>query len=155
MPLTIIQRGDTADLHELPRHYKPVEVREMEVSTMEAFSLGVQLPSLEGRHRVMVVYGVSKVNANNMTHLAKYLGPATGKPGLSIILGEEDDWGHAQDIMESRVETIARREIESALRREALQRSINTQLPDIADDMEKKKKGLSSFGALGKLQRVS
>ena len=155
MSLTIVQRGDPGNLDDLPRHFKPIEMREMELGTSEAFAIGVIPPTITGRHRVMVVYAVSNVDANKMIHLGKYIGPATGRPGISILLGGEDDWGHAQDIMEARVETVRRREIESAMRRLDLQKVIDTQLPDIADDMEKTKKGHSTFGQGGHLQRVS
>ena len=153
MPITIIQKGDPGTLDEVPRHYKPVEYREYDCSTMEAFALGLTV-NPGGRHRVGVLYGISKTD-DRMIHLAKYIGQATGQLAMSILLGAEDDWGHAQDIMEARVETVRRREVEAMMRKMALQTEINRQLPDIADDMEKKKKGLSSFGEYGFLQRVS
>ena len=152
--MEIIRKSDPKTMDDISRGFIPIEVREGDVSGIEAMTLGLPC-GFSGRFRVLVVYAHSLADVDKFVHVAKLLGPATGDPNLSIPCEKANDWAWVQDYMESRHETLERRAIDRALRMRGLQDQINRQLPDIADNMTKQKVGKSTFGYGGHMQRTA
>jgi hypothetical protein len=152
--MEIIQKATPETLDELERGFKPIEYREGDYTGLQCYTLGLQL-GISGRFRVAVVYAVSNVDANKIVHIAKVLGPGTGEPMLSVPCGGNVEWAWVQEAMEYRRSTLHERRIKRALRVQEWQANMNRQLIDVADNLDKKKRGLSTFGEAGKLQRTS
>lgn len=152
--MEIITKANPQSLDEIEKNFRPVEYRESDLSPVECAVLGLGV-GLRGFQRVAIVYYVDRNDANKMGHLAKVLGPGTGGTKVCIPCGNEVEWAWIQECMEARVETLQRRAIARAQRLIELQGAINSQLPDIADNMEKTRRGHSTFGGGGFVQRVS
>ena len=147
-------KANPHSLDEIERGYKPVEYRESDLSPVEMMALGLGI-GYRNFMRVAVVYAVDKNDANKLIHLCKVLGPATGGTKVSVPCGGAVEWAQVQECMEYRTEMLGRRELAKTERLLALQGAIDTQLPDIADQMEKQSRGHSTFGEHGFLQRAS
>lgn len=155
MGLQIITRGDPHTLDEVTRDFRPEAVYEMDATAMECVAIGLNVAFNSGRHRVVVCVAVSRVDANRKRNLAKDLGPATGDPMAVWAMGGQEDMAWFYDAALSRREKLERRRIGKVLRVQQWQERMNKQLFDMADNLEKKQSGSSSFGPLGKMQRVS
>lgn len=151
--MEIVKKANPESVDAIHRDFCPVEYRDMDLSAVECFTLG--LGHLKGSHRVAVVYAVDRNDANKLVHLAKVLGPATGGSMVSVPCGGEVEWAQVEDCLLWRAEELQKRAADKAIRVTELQRAINKQLPDIADNMEKQKVGRSSFGYGGHLQRIA
>lgn len=148
----IILKGDPQNLDDVEKNFRPIEVREFDATELECLRLGIAVSHV-GSFRVLVAYYVSRVDANKRGHLAKILGDATGAALVTIPCGGDVDWSYVQDIMESRVETIKRRAAERRERLRLRQEALGAQLADVAYEMEQQKKGASTFGYGGAIQR--
>ena len=155
MGLQIITRGDPHTLDEVTRDFRPDSIYEMDASAMECVAIGLNVSFTSGRHRVVVCIAVSRVDANRKRNLAKDLGPATGEPMAIWPMGGHEDMAWFYDSCATRREKLERRRIDKVLRVQNWQQRMEKQLIDMADNLERKQRGSSSFGPLGKMQRTS
>lgn len=151
--MEIVRKANPQSLDELERNSTFTEYREMDLSPFECMTMGLGVPT--GYQRVAVVYAVDRNDANKMYHIAKVLGPATGTNRVSVPANGNVEWAWVQEMVEMRASQLNEKIAARAIRLHDLQKSINTQLPDIADNMEKVKRGHSTFGEHGFIQRVS
>ena len=149
MGIEIIRMRDPMEEEELKRDFRPVEIMECNYPRVTVGDDG-RKRILQRRIRMIRFINLEQTRVRE---LITDLGPATREEPFAMPCDGEVEMSQALELFAWAKRASAERTVRTALIKPERDRAFLNGIADVADDMVKRKLGLSTFGRGGKLQR--